>query len=207
MRLKRGQLSTTKLMWILGIVIVALMLLLGYKWVADLRESQNQAGMELLKVDLATDAKDISLKNGARSKKTYKVPSNINKICIVDVNLVDEIDLENEPIIRNSILDSVPDNVFFFGSTIGSIIVDNIEVPGFPYFYCTYTKGDMEVKLEGTGNKTIVYFPVIKEYCENAACPDPINDPTCAVNFCDGLDLLFGPWYRQECCSKYNKCC
>ena len=59
----------------------------------------------------------------------------------------------------------------------------------------------MKLTFIGTGQEALIKTPANERYCSNVDEAD--EDGT----LCSGLNIAFGPGYREECCDLYLKCC
>ena len=136
--------------------------------------------------------------------KSYELPQGYDELCFTDTRQVDAVNVVDNPRIQGSVIRSQR-NVFLFGERGEiSLYIDNLAVPGFPYYNCADAKaGVVEVELTKEGYDVVARLPVNEEYCNNAEATT-LSD---GRNFCSYLDGVYYQGYKGECCSSYGNCC
>ncbi|MBI2138591.1 hypothetical protein HYU13_03315 [Candidatus Woesearchaeota archaeon] len=161
--LKRGEMSSQWLTFLVALIIVTAIVLFGYNSYSSISTQQclvQQAGFEQqLRLDM-----DTALSNEDSSeKKSYVVPCGVEKLYFVDNGNIDPSDpfvqsvLETLPLIQDALEDATGKNLFFLSNgrvekaaTVGNVTLE------FPYFKCfAASKGKVEM-LIGEENGTAV---------------------------------------------------
>jgi len=157
---KRGQLSGNVFIYIFAIIVVALILILGYKYISSTKENIVKTDLILLKNKLSSDIETISSDFGSSKKVSYSIPDQA-EICLFDLDKKDEI-LSNlgsnfNLLIKDSIENNVKKNTFVFDEDIfESYYVGEIEIND-PYFICLKpVAGKISFFVEGKGNRTLI---------------------------------------------------
>ena len=123
----------------LGIIIVALIMIFGYKVVKEIGAKGEEAELIQFKAKLVSDIKITT--PGDVYEKSYTIPRGFREVCFVDDNTVSgwwwcsevhetctEFEI-NEPALDNAIRSSVKDNVFLVGkSKVDSIFVGKLDL-------------------------------------------------------------------------------
>ncbi|MCH8329442.1 MAG: hypothetical protein IIB81_03550 [Nanoarchaeota archaeon] len=157
---KRGQLSGNVLTYAFSLVLIAVILVIGYKYFNESKETMAQTDLILLKSKLTSDIKSISQDYGSSKKVSYSLPSQA-ELCLFDLDKKDEI-LSNAkinpyPLIKDSINSDVKKNAFVLSDSIfESYYIGNIEIND-PYFKCFKpVAGKVTFVIEGAGNKALI---------------------------------------------------
>jgi len=143
------------------LIVAGLIMVAGYQAVKDLGEQQDQSTLILFKPKLQGDLS--SLDYGDVEIKSYTVPADVTKVCFADPKKTNPLLCPNcpradeNPIIRDIIEDGVKENVFLmYGDVPQSIEVESLTV-GCCDFQCVKIEnGELKMKLEGQGEKTLV---------------------------------------------------
>jgi hypothetical protein len=196
---KRGQIPSQIFVYILALIIVAMILLFGYKAISNMQKRGEQVVLIQFKTQLKNDVERLSSDYGSVRIGKYKLPSGFDEICFVDLKNVNPSDIMNHPIIKDSVESGVKENIFLLGkSNFDSIYVEDLELSSYPYFSCISSKiGSVELRIEGKGNAAVIKTPPSQKYCQNAQ----------DGGLCDGLDIVFGSGYKSDCCKEYGLCC
>ena len=159
-KIKRGQLSGNVFIYMFAIIVIALILILGYKYILTTKESIVKTDLILLKNKLSSDIEAISSDFGSSKKVSYSIPDQA-ELCLFDLDKNNEI-LNNlpsnfNPLIKDSIESNVKKNTFVFNEVIfESYYIGNIEINE-PYFICLKpAAGKISFVVEGKGNKTLI---------------------------------------------------
>lgn len=194
---KKSQIASQPILYILFIIIFAFVLLLGYQFVKDIGKKEERTTLIFLKTQLASDINSVDY--GDIKIEKYNVPTSIDEICFVDLNKVNPSDIMNHPMIKDSVESGVKENIFLKGKKyFETIYVEDLVLSNYPYFSCIQSKiGSVKLRIEGKGNIAVIKTPSSQKYCQNAQ----------DGGLCDGLDIVFGPGYKSECCKEYGLCC
>jgi len=159
-KIKRGQLSGNVFIYIFTIIVIALILILGYKYILTTKENIVKTDLILLKNKLSSDIEGISSDFGSSKKVSYSIPDQA-ELCLLDLDKKDEI-ISNlgqnfNLLIKDSIENNVKKNTFVFNEDIfESYYIGEIEIND-PYFICLKpVAGKISFVVEGKGNKTLI---------------------------------------------------
>ena len=157
--MKKSQVQSQIFVYILSIIIVALILLYGYKAISHFTGRTEQISYVKFKTDLESHVRIISTDYGSVSQKEFGVGSNYKEVCFID----SDAELDNgkldelHPIIKQYIEGGSDKNVFLIGpgdSVKESFDVGTIDV-GVDEFSCIpVTRGKVKIQFEGLGNRT-----------------------------------------------------
>lgn len=157
---KRGQLSGNVLTYAFSLVLIAVILVIGYKYFIESKETMAQTDLILLKSKLTSDIKSISQDYGSSKKVSYSLPSSA-ELCLFDLDKKDEIlsnaEINSYPLIKDSIQSDVKKNAFVLSNSIfESYYIGNLEIND-PYFNCFKpVAGKVTFVVEGAGNKALI---------------------------------------------------
>ncbi len=156
----KSQIIGNAFVYLFSAIVIAMILIFGYKYVYSTKETIKQTELQLLKNDILSDVKSMSSDYGSSKKVSYKIPKNA-ELCIFDLERREEI-LSNEkinsyPLIKDSIAGNVKKNAFLISASIFEpIYAGEIEISE-PYFYCFKPAGGkISFVIEGLGNRTLV---------------------------------------------------
>ena len=199
--MKRGQLPSQPLVYILGLIILSLILFYGYRSIRTVQEPAETIAVERFKAELARDISTISNEYGSVINEDYWLPDGFNEICLVDLVGIDKVNpnhLVVHPLVKDSVMSSVKDNVFIIGpQQFEGFYVEELNLPP-PHFVCRKTDDRyIRLQFEGRGDSATVITPPNEGYCINAENGD----------LCDGLDITFGYGYMESCCDHFTLCC
>jgi len=157
--MNRGQISSTVFTYIFAIVVIAIILLLGYRYISGTQKNIEKADLILFKNKLTNDIETISQDFGSSKKVSYSVSA--EELCLLDLGKSSEISsnpkMDSYPIIKDSVQSNVKKNAFVLGNKIfESYFVGNIEIND-PFFKCFKPlSGKISFVIEGKGNRTLI---------------------------------------------------
>jgi len=132
---KRSQIQTHLFIYILAILVLALILLFGYRAIDSFRDKGKQATMLTFKTSLANEVERVSLSFGEVSIVDYTLPTEYSEICFVDSSVINSKDYakipSTYPIIQGAVESGSENNVFLVSgisepfSNVGQIKVTN----------------------------------------------------------------------------------
>ena len=160
MKKSKSQLIGTAFVYLFSAVVIALILILGYKYIHSTKEIISTTELNLLKNKIASDIKTISSDYGSSKKVSYSIPESA-ELCLFDLNKKEEILndalMGSKPLIKNSLESDASRNAFLVGRLIFEpFYVGDIEIKE-PYFYCLKpVAGKVSFVIEGLGNRTLV---------------------------------------------------
>jgi hypothetical protein len=187
---KRGQ-SSQVFIYILTIVIVALVLFFGYKYVMNIKGTIGKAELTLFQDKLTSDIATISSDFGSVRKVSYSTQK-IEELCLLDLTKREQISGVGHPLIKDSIKSGVNRNGFILGgSTFESFFIGNSEVE-FPYFVCfKKQQGKIEFTIEGKGDRALILTHTEKTPLNIDGDIDEINAIEDDLDFdLEGLDSI-----------------
>ena len=156
----KSQLIGNAFVYLFSAVVIAMILIFGYKYIYSTKETIKQTEMQLLKNDILSDIKAMASDYGSSKKVSYKIPQTA-ELCIFDLEKRDEIlineKIDSYPLIKDSIEGNVKRNAFLVSTPIFEpIYLGEIEISE-PYFYCFKPiAGKVSFVIEGLGNRTLI---------------------------------------------------
>jgi hypothetical protein len=156
---KRGQLSDNILTYAFSLVLIAVILVIGYRYFNESKETMTQTDLILLKSKLTSDIRSISQDYGSSKKVSYSLPSSA-ELCLLDLDKkgqIPENELINYPLIKDSINSDVKKNAFVLSDSIfESYYIGDIEIDKH-FFKCLKpVAGKVSFIIEGAGNKALI---------------------------------------------------
>ena len=113
---KRGQIDSHILVYMLTIVIVAGIIVMGYKFISRSSKVMDKGELAQFKNKLAFDIKSVSNDYGTFKKITYSLPKNLQEVCFADLSKKNDIMssklIDFYPLIKDSISSNLNNNVF-----------------------------------------------------------------------------------------------
>ena len=155
LKTKKGLVVSQVFIYSLSLIIIAIILLMGYKYFSDTKEIMDETELLRLKKDITNDIESISSDFESQKKVSYSVPASID-LCLVDLGQINPDDLEDYPLIKDSVT-GVDKNAFIIGQEIfESFYVGNIEINA-PHFKCfNSSAGKINFTIEGLGNGALI---------------------------------------------------
>src|SRR3989344_3790067 len=154
---KIGQIESHILVYVLTAVIVAGIIVIGYKFISRSSKVMDKGEIVQFKNKLAFDIKSVSNDYGTFKKITYTLPRNLQEACFVDLSKKDDILssklIDFYPLIKDALRSNLSKNVFFVGSSDEqSFYIPNIAVNHYPFMNCFHQKnGKVSIGIEGLG--------------------------------------------------------
>lgn len=158
---KRGQISTV-FIYLFAAIVIILILILGYRYISNAKESIVKTDLFMLKEDLTSDINAISSDFGSSKTVSYSLPRQ-TELCLFDLDKKDEIlsnaQINSYPLIKDSIESNVNKNTFVVSSSVfESYYIGDIEIDE-PYFECLKPiAGKVSFVIEGAGSKALILF-------------------------------------------------
>jgi len=159
-KIKKSQISGTVFVYIFSAIIIALILIFGYRSIAGTTEKIEQTELAIFKNRIISDIKAMSADFGSSREVSYSIPSQ-TQLCLFDLEKKESI-FENLPegfnlLIIDSIRNNVRKNAFVWGNEIFEpFYAGEIEIEE-PYFYCIKPiAGKISFVIEGFGNRTLI---------------------------------------------------
>ena len=157
---KVGQISGTVFVYIFSAIIIAVILIFGYKSIVGTTEKIGQTELAILKNDIISGIGAMKTDFGSSKKVSYSIPQQ-TELCIFDLEKKDAI-FENlpegfNPLIIDSIRNNIRKNAFVWGNEIFEpFYAGEIELRE-PYFQCLKpVAGKVSFVIEGLGNRTLI---------------------------------------------------
>ena len=194
--MKRGQISSTALVFLLTVIIVAFLSVYGYTQIVKIRDAERKTDYIVFETGLASIV-ETSTDYGNVVVEEFVIPAGYKELCFVDLSNVNPINIPNK-IIRNSVDDGVKKNVFLIAeNNFESSYVEGFQLSHPPFYSCIQPKArQVKLMLEGLGDSVVINPPANERWCQNAQ----------DENLCDILDLLLVEGYRAKCMDQYGLC-
>lgn len=159
-KIKKSQISGTVFVYMFSAIIIAVILIFGYRSIIGTQESIEQTELAMFKNKIISDIESIIADFGSSKEVSYSIPSQ-TELCIFDLSKKESI-FENlppdfNPLIIDSIRNNVRKNAFVWGNEIFEpFYIGEIEIRE-PYFYCLNpVAGKVSFVIEGLGNRTLI---------------------------------------------------
>ncbi len=153
----KAQLIGQVFIYVITIVLVAFILVYGYKAITTFKEKAEQVSFIQFKNDMQNTVEVLSLDFGSVKIKEFTVPDDIDNVCFVK-NFPSMPTLSNTkyPIIEDSVNSGVDKNVFLVGKGVEeSFNAGKISIDG--NFLCVSALGDIiKLRMEGKGDHTLI---------------------------------------------------
>ena len=157
---KKGQISGTVFVYMFSAIIIALILIFGYRSIIGTKEKVEQTELAIFKNKIISDIGSMKADFGSSKEVSYSIPQQ-TEFCLFDLEKKDAI-LENLPegfnvLITDSIRNNIRKNAFVWGNEIFEpFYIGEIEMRE-PYFYCLKPiAGKVRLVIEGLGNRTLI---------------------------------------------------
>ena len=159
-KIRKSQISGTVFVYIFSAIIIAVILIFGYRSIIGTKEKIEQTELAILKNEIILDIEVMKNDFGSSKEVSYSIPSQ-TQLCLFDLEKKDAI-LGNlpegfNPLIIDSIRNNVRKNAFVWGNEIFEpFYVGEIELRE-PYFQCLKPiAGKVSFVIEGLGNRTLI---------------------------------------------------
>lgn len=159
-KIRKSQISSTVFVYIFSAIIIALILIFGYRSIIGTQEKIEQTELELFKNRIISDINSMGSDFGSSKKVAYSIPQH-TQLCMFDLEKKDAI-FENlpegfNPLIIDSIRNNVRKNAFVWGNGIFEpFYAGEIEIND-PHFQCLKPiAGKVSFVIEGLGNRTLI---------------------------------------------------
>lgn len=157
---KISQISGTVFIYIFSAIIIAAILIFGYRSIIGTEESIEKTELAMFKNKIISDIESIRADFGSSKEVSYSIPQH-TQLCLFDLNKKDAI-FESlpegfNPLIIDSIRNNIRKNAFVWGNEVFEpFYIREIEI-GEPYFYCLKPiAGKVGFVVEGLGNRTLI---------------------------------------------------
>ena len=157
---QRGQISGTVFVYMFSAIIIALVLIFGYRSIIGTKEKIEQTELALFKNQIISDIRAMSADFGSSKEVSYSMPQQ-TELCLFDLEKKDAIfgNLPEDfnPLIIDSIRNNIRKNAFVWGNEIFEpFYAGEIEIKE-PYFQCLKPiAGKVSFVIEGLGNRTLI---------------------------------------------------
>ena len=154
---KRGQIDSHVFVYMLTIVIVAGIIVMGYKFISRSSKVMDKGELFQFRNKLSFDIKSVGNDYGTFKKITYTLPRNLQEVCFVDLNKKGDILssklIDFYPVIKDVLNSNLSKNVFFMGlSDEQSFYIPNTAINHYPFMSCFHQKnGKINIGIEGLG--------------------------------------------------------
>lgn len=162
MKSNKSQIQTQVFVYILGLLIIGLVLLYGYKSINTMRQKSDQIDLLAFKTDIEQEISKMSSDYGSSRLITLKVPSSFKSVCFVDLRKAPSSEMmEIDPLVYESWVDKTA-NVFLIKDLAEEFLlieensqpIVELDPPG--YLCISVKNSRVQIRLEGTGGKALV---------------------------------------------------
>lgn len=157
---KGGQISGTVFVYMFSAIIIAVILIFGYRSIIGTKEKIEQTELAILKNEIISGIEAMKTDFGSSKKVDYSMPQQ-TELCLFDLEKKDAIfgNLPEgfNPLVIDSIRNNIRKNAFVWGNEIFEpFYIGEIEIRE-PYFYCLKPiAGKVSFVVEGLGNRTLI---------------------------------------------------
>src|SRR3989338_8826440 len=159
-KIRKSQISGTVFVYIFSAIIIAMILIFGYRSIIGTKEKIEQKELELFKNRIISDINSMGSDFGSSKEVSYSIPSQ-TQLCLFDLEKKDVI-FKNLPegfnvLIIDSIRNNIRKNAFVWGNEIFEpFYIGEMEINE-PYFQCLKPiAGKASFVIEGLGNRTLI---------------------------------------------------
>lgn len=146
---KQGQLVTEIFVYVAGAAVFLLILVVGYKHIISLIDTQNTTLLVDFQTKLASTVQKLQIRRGSVDIVTFAVPSSFTKLCIADSSGRGTGTFESDfPQLYRAWKTST-ENVFLLPKQSTPFYLEGLEVPN--GYFCTDIEGKFKLRLEGRG--------------------------------------------------------
>lgn len=206
---KRGQLAGNFAVWIFGIIVVALILLLGFKLIGSQKENADATRVEKFKKDIREDINSLATDFGSKNLKEYTVPNGFDYLCLYDKAAINEalelnqnhIELNvDNPLLKDMIKSNSAMNAFIMiNEEMHTFEAENLKMV-FPYAECIQAEDNtLKYAIKGKGDSTLTVSIPSQEFCQNAQNMEERCSPLYV--YADYDDILI-----ELCKTQHNIC-
>ena len=189
--MKKSQLELNPFTIIVAIILIALVLVFGYRGIVKLNNSisQNQADSFVLKLGNELEKRDV-IKSGNANSISFSLPEGIEKVCFVDrtkkIN-----PKKNEA--SNDIKAYTDKNVFFIPGIFPPASINLIDIDRDENPLCINAYGEINLRLGGKGDK--VNVQALNADDKEGACVAVLQNagPDSAIDF-----VFLGDGYEKK---------
>jgi len=156
----KGQLVGQFLVYVFAVVIMGVVLVMGYQFIAKIRADENSGIAVQFRSSLENDIQLVKKEYGSAYNREYFLSKDIDELCIADKKrgnplLCSSCPLSNDyPLVVDSLSSNASSNVFLFGklSLERTMRLDDVDI-GCCDFECFDVKdGSLNLRLEGYGD-------------------------------------------------------
>ncbi len=157
MKRNKAQISSQIFVYILAAVIIAVILLVGYKAISTILGFTSKVPIDDFKIDFESEVHKITRSYGSIKKFEFTLPEKFDTICFIDsMNENNEFEISaniGNAFIEDIVSDNVQKNVFLLKEDIieESFYVENMDVS--EDYLCVENQGLMKIWFEGAGKK------------------------------------------------------
>ena len=163
--MKKGQIQAQVFVYVLAMLVIALVLLYGYRSLSTMQERAKQVDILSLKNEVIKAVEKVSNDYGTVRAPTFNIPKEYTELCFIDIDNSPAAELQaNHPLVYEAwedesanvfLIKGLVDESFMIGESDDSLI--SIENPNYLCF--KVINGRVKVKLEGTGGKAEISIP------------------------------------------------
>ena len=159
-KIRKSQISGTVFVYLFSAIVIALILIFGYRSIIGTKEKIEQTELAILKNKVISDIGTIMTDFGSSKTVSYSIPSQ-TELCIFDLSkkegIFENLPANFNPLIIDSIRNDIKKNAFVWGNEIFEpFYAGEIEIKE-PYFYCIKPiAGKVSFVIEGLGNRTLI---------------------------------------------------
>ena len=169
--MRKSQVQSQVFVYILGVIVMSLILLYGYRAVKGMMNRGEQTSLIKFKSDVKSTITTVSQDYGSVKVAEFEIPPNFRAVCFVNLNYNPthllspaKINQDKFPYISDRVYDiihhnSQKQNMFLMPQGTESDYVGNItvEAQGFQCF--NVSQGKLKLKIEGFGNRARLSEP------------------------------------------------
>ena len=163
--MKKAQIQAQVFVYVLAMLVIALVLLYGYRSINTMKERANQVDLLAFKNDMTKSIEKVSNDYGTVRVPTFNIPKEYKEVCFIDIDNSPEESIESEhPLVYEAwndetanvfLITDLAEEFFMVGDTESSIIrIDD------PNYLCVSVKNSkLKIRLEGVGGQAQLSLP------------------------------------------------
>lgn len=182
---RKSQLSQA-LIYVLALIIIAGILLIGYKMVSSVMKTKAGSEIELLKSGIKNDVDRMMREYDNTRNFTKAISSRYEEVCFADPEK--DIQVQMNEIVKDSIESGSENNIFLIGDEVVAFKINNLQLTN-PYYICYENTGIISYTLKGKGS--FVYLILEPEIAEKPPEITQIRPQDSDVSTEPGDELTF----------------
>ena len=162
--MKQAQVQGQVIMYALTLIITALILVYGYKYIVKITNTSKTVELVNFETSLTSDIAKLSSDYGSVKIESYPVPTEVKEVCFYQkkydpISCPESLPAGTNPLVIDQITDKTGNNVFIvLKDGVEYLDLGKIEVPknACPLLCITVQSNRLKLRLEGLGDGVLV---------------------------------------------------